>query len=278
MQFPPEITLQVIQKINVFDRINISLTHARLSPLCFDRSLKRKSTETLTLDELCQLYLQSSTDKERNQLFKFKIFDSVRIKTFNEVVHLCMDPKNIEFVTKDKILLSLNGQFVLEGKTEKFSTIFIKCFLTLLERAEGAILLAFVDVWPLEGWSAKRCAQIFSDKLKRGQKVYFIEYVETTELAYGCADQIFHLMENDFKHNISLILRTFSSNIPPNLIINNRRINRLVFGKGNSVKNIKDLMGMMNADILTEAKRNLEGGYALMTIRLEHNGNIVPRV
>ena len=116
LNFPSEVSLQLIQKMNLVDRINVSMTHTRLSPLCFDRSLQRKSTGTLTLNELRQLYEQSKTENEKDQCFKSNVLDNVLIKNFNEVVRLYMDQKNEKFVANGKILHHLDGKFVLEGE------------------------------------------------------------------------------------------------------------------------------------------------------------------
>lgn len=53
--------------------------------------------ETLTLNELCQLYEQSKTENERNHCFKSNVLDRLLVKNFNEVVRLCIDPKNMRF-------------------------------------------------------------------------------------------------------------------------------------------------------------------------------------
>ena len=207
LNFPPEVSLQFIQKMNLFDRINLSLAHTRLSPLCFDRLLQRKSRETLTsgegftasgsrsiarpirnegypqfqlpslakdveyltslslaltrssplcfdrvvqretllsttmqrkpretlsLNELRQLYEQSKTEIERNQCFKFNVIDRLLIKDFHGVVLLYMDPETEQFVANNRILHYLEGKIVLEP--EKFSASFIEQFYCLLER------------------------------------------------------------------------------------------------------------------------------------------------
>ena len=69
-----------------------------------------------------------------------------------------MDPKNKQFVAYGTIFNSLKGKVVLEGEKQKFNTNFMKKFLYLLERAEGTLLLTFVDVQRFEENDAKRCA------------------------------------------------------------------------------------------------------------------------
>ena len=110
LNFPAEVTLQVLHKISLYERINLSRTHPRFSSLCFDRTLNRKST--ISLNELRQLYQQSRTEKERDQCFDPKILDRLRTNNFNEVVHMDMDPENNQFFANQKILHSFKGQIV----------------------------------------------------------------------------------------------------------------------------------------------------------------------
>ena len=245
LNFPPEVTLQFIQKMILFDRINLSLAHTKLSPLCFDRSLQRKSTGTLTLNELRQLYEQSKTENEKDQCFKFNVIDKLLIKNFNEVVRLYMDHKNEQFLANGKILHYLQGKFVLVGQEEKFSATFVEQFLCLLEREEGTLLLAFVDVEKLEEKSAKRCAQILSSKLERGQKVYHIEYRKTICFANSFAEQIKNCMDNPFMFPIHYVLHhTVSSHL-------------LQFEKRNIVANTEEIIAMIIGDSLLETKLHL---------------------
>ena len=248
LNFPPEVTLQFIHKMNLVDRLNLSLAHTNLSPLCFDKSLQRKSTNTLTLNELRQLYEQSRTEKERDQCFKTNVLDRLLIKNFNEVVRLYMDPKNERFVANDKILHSLKGKFVLEGVEEKFSATFVENFLCLLERAEGTLLLAFVDVQRLEEKNARRCARILSRKMKRGQKVYYIDFRKTISWVNSCAVQI-EWMDNPSKFTIYYKSFLFMDNTV--------RGHRLFTDKRNGVANVKELIDMINGESLIEAKQHL---------------------
>ena len=78
--FPSEVSLQIIQKMNLVGRINLSRTDTWLSSFFFHRSLKKKSTEALTLYELRQLYGQSRDENERDQCFKSNVLDKILIK------------------------------------------------------------------------------------------------------------------------------------------------------------------------------------------------------
>ena len=247
--------------MNLVDRINLSMTHTRLSPLCFDRSFNRKSTETLTPDELRQLYEQSRTETERNQCFKSNVLDRLLLKNFNEVVRLYMDPKNKLFVANDKILHSLKGKFILEGERVKFSEIFIKKFLFLLERAEGTILLGFVDVEQFGANNTKRCARILSSKLRRGQRAYCIDFGKTMGQDFGeisCAQQIYNCMyEHPWLTN-TIFYRSYS-------LIDINRCLDLCFDKRNIVANIKELIDMINGDSLLHiSKQHLRKVLALL--------------
>ena len=227
----------------------------RLSPLCFDRSFQRKSTETLTLNELCQLYKQSRTENERDQCFNPNVLDRLLIKNFNEVVRLYMDPKTKQIVTNGNILHYLEGKFVLEREEEKFSATFVEKFLSLLERAEETLVLAFVDVEKLEENNAKRCARILSSKLKRGQKVYYIGFYKTISWEDSCAVQIRCCMSNSFKFNIHY--ESYPS-------YDTVRTHRSFIDKRNNVANTRELIDMINVDSLIEAKQHLGKVSALM--------------
>ena len=259
LDLPDEIILQIFEKLNLVDRINLSRTHTRLSPLCFDRSLQRKLTETLTLNELCQLYEQSMTENEKDQCFKSNVLDRLLIKNFNEVVHLYMDPKNENFVANGKIMHYLKGNFVLERET--FSGTFVEQFLCMVEKAEGTILLAFVDVSNFDVCErkseqhAKRCAQILSSKLERGQKVYFIEFCKKMRFGKSCAMQILDFMHSPFKFTITH--RSFK-------LFDAVRDHRVSIDERNSVENTKELIDMINGDSLTEVKQHLEKVLALV--------------
>ena len=245
-----------MQKKELFDRINLSMTHTRLLPLCFDRSLKRKSTHTLTVNELRQLHKQSKTEEERGQCFTSNVCDTVLIKNFNEVVRLYMNKQliNKQFVTNDKILYSLEGKIILEGEEDEFSPTFVKQFLCLLEKLEGTLLIVFVDLVRLEAelfknrHDTKRCAQILSSKLERGQKVYCIGYLKKSHRLTSCADQITNLMVNHLKFTIF-----YSSSVATNI----DRDHTLFIDEINSVANTKELIDMINGYSLREAKQHL---------------------
>ena len=269
LNFPPEVTLQFIQKMNLFDRINLSLADTRLAPLCFDRSLNRNSTDTITLDELRQLYEQSSTENERDQLFKSNVLDKLLIKNFNVVVRLYMDPTDKQLVANGKILNSLKGKFVLEGEREKFSTTFIEKFLCLLERAEGTLLLVIVHVERLGIKYAGRCAQILSNKLEHGQKVYFVDFCKTlsnAEKLYTYANTFVQQIINCMKNFARLTIYYRSVPLLISFREGRRRCNFLSIDKRNSVNSTKELIAMINADSLPEAKQHLEKVLALVEV------------
>ena len=264
----PFVTLQFIRKLNIVDRINLSRAHSKLSPLCFDRTLKRKYTETLTLDELRKLYEQSRTDNEREQCFKSNVFDRLLIKNVNEVVHLYMDDTNKQFLTNGKIFHSLKGKFILEG--ENFSETFLKQFLSLLERADGTLLVAFVNVRvllidaidPIGLNYVERFARILSSKIERGQKVYWIDYDSKMSSVWSYGDWIRFRMGNRYKFTI--FYHSFLSYIytlAPPYGINSHR---LFIDKRNSVTNTKELTAMIDGDSLAGAKQHLESVLALV--------------
>ena len=94
LNLPFEVTLQLLQKMSAYDRINVCMTHPRLLTICSDRLLVRNSTKTISLNELRQLYQQSRTEEERDQCFDPKTLDRLRTNNFNELVHMNMNPEN----------------------------------------------------------------------------------------------------------------------------------------------------------------------------------------
>ena len=177
LNFPWEVTLQFIQKMNYIKRYNLSIAVPRLSPLCFDRTVDRKSMKTITLNQLHQWFKQSSTDEERKLCFEANIFDRLRISNFNEVIHLHMDSdKNERFADNPKILQSLKAKIVLDGETEDLSQEFWDVFLCLLDKVEGDFLLAFMNVKSFENINLERYKEIISRKRNRGDKFYSISY------------------------------------------------------------------------------------------------------
>ena len=171
------------------------MTHPRLYPLCFDRSLDRKSTATLSLKQLRQLYQQSRTEREKDQCFNPKILDRLRTNNFNELVHMHMDPENDPFFANLKILHSFKGTIVLENENEPFSKDFYEKFLSLIDGIEGNLLLTFVDIRKYRNNFADRCAQILSRKLKRREKVFLMVVNETISVvmshAYEISESVF---------------------------------------------------------------------------------------
>ena len=142
---------------------------------------------------------------------------------------VCNQQQNIAF---------FRGKFVLEGERKEFSATFVKKFLCLLEKAEGSLLLVFVDVEPLGTKNAKRCARILLRKLERGQKVYCISYFKIMTLRNSIAWQ---------NRNKNLQF-TISYNVTS--LNDATRLHNLPIEKRNSVANTKELIAMINDDSL----------------------------
>ena len=246
LNFPPEVALQFIKKMKLIDRINLSMAHTSLLPLCFDKLFP------ISLNELRQLYEQSRTEKERDLCFKSNVLDKVLIKNFNEVVHMHMDPKNKEFLKNGKIFDSLEGKFVLEGEKEKFSTKFLHKFLCLLDRAKGTILLAFIDVELFGMKYAEYCSRIIMRKLE-SQKVYCIEFCKTDQSDYSCTQQIRDFMLNGF----TILYTSYQ-------LTDTSRIHYTTPRKRNSVANTKEVIAMINEDSLIKVKQHLGTVLALL--------------
>ena len=249
LDFPPEVTLQFLRKMNSFDRINLSIAHPSLSPLCFDKSLFRKSKGTITIHELHRLYQQSCTEEERRLCFSPHILDRLRIKNFNEVVHLYNGPDSDRFVSELKVLQLLKGKIVLEGENEPFSMNFLEKFIYLLDSVEGNLLLVFIDVISIRKMNAKIFADIISRKWERGEKVYFIDV--GTKIGNSHAWEIMPFMNNTLTLSFESHLYKSHSNH------GKTRIQYLNLEKMNSVENTKVLVDMIDEDNLIEVKQHL---------------------
>ena len=245
LNFPDEVTLQFLQKLNLYERINVCMTHPKLFPLCFDRSLDRNSTKTILLYELRKLYQQSRTEKEKDQCFNPQILDRLRTKSFNEVVHLNMDPENNNFFANHKILHSFKGQIVLESENKQFSDNFYQHFLSLIDKIEGNLLLVFVDFFKqYENNYAERCAQILSRKLERGEKVFCIDFhLQQWHNTHGF----------DIQKHMNEGFTVYYGSCPGY----KNRVHCLRILKINSVENTETLIGMIDEDRFIEAKQHL---------------------
>ena len=194
LNFPPEITLQFIRKINLIKRHQLALTHSSLVPLCFDRTLDRKPRGTIALNELHKWFVHSRTEEEREICFSANVFNRLCVNNFKEVVHLFMDPNRNEiFVNNPKILQFFKGIIVLEGEGEDFCAEFYRIFLLLLARVKGKLLVAFVNIQSFENLNLEHYMELISSKwgYERGDEYSFI--------AYNCdhsSMSVFRLMEN----------------------------------------------------------------------------------
>ena len=185
LNFPPEVTLQFLQKMNFIKRYNLSIADSRLAPLCFDRTLDRKSMKTITLNDLHQWYKQSSTEEERELCFEANILDRLRISNFNEVVHLHMDSdKNKTFADNPKILQSLKAKIVLDGENEDLCREFWEMFLCLLDKVEGDFVLVFMNIKSFENMNIELYKEIIFRKRERRDKYEFF-YYECSSIVAG---------------------------------------------------------------------------------------------
>ena len=234
LQFPCEVTFQIIRKLDYFNRLNLSVTHSRLIPLCFDRLLNRNF---LTVNELLIVHQQSKNEKERDECFNPKILDRIRMKNFNEVVHLRMDSKNIQFFANNKILNCFDGKIVLEGENEEFSDVFYQTFISLLDRIEQNICLVLVDVKNVSKTFAEDCAIILSSKLQVGKKVSCINVCKTIRINDSLGREIYQGIGMD---DLTMYYDSESSD--------GSRDHYLQFKKKNSATNMKTLIHKFNED------------------------------
>ena len=248
LNFPPEITLQIMEKLNLFNRINLSMIHPRIVPLCFDRLLDKKSKKTLTVNELRQLYQQSKTDKERDLCLNSNILDRIRAKNFNEVVHLHMDSINDKFFRNQQILDSFHGKIVLETENEQqFSEDFCKTFISLIDRVEGNILLIFVDVINFGRKMSDKFTDVLSRKLGSGKTVFCLNFCHRIGWLKSLGTQITSRM-----HSKQVIIYYERS------MTKERNIEHFLdLEKVNSGANTEALIGMINEDRFIETKQHL---------------------
>ena len=230
-------------ELNLYERINVCRTHPKFSPLCFDKLWDRKSTATISLEELRQLYQQSRTEEERDRCFDPKILNRLRMKNFNEIVLMNMDPENNQFFANHKILHSFKGRIVLEGENKKFSENFYQHFLSLIDKIEGNLLLTFADLRAFKNNYAEQCAQILSKKLERGEKVFCVDFSLQPQHTHGF--EIKQCMNNDF----TIYYRSY--------LFEGNRNNFLTLQKKNSVANTETLIGMINKDRFIGEKQHL---------------------
>ena len=271
LNFPPEVTLQIMLKLNLFNRINLSMTHSSIMPLCFDKSLDRKSMGTITVNELRQLYQQSRTEKERDQCFNPNILDRIQTENFNEVVHLHMDPMNDHFFTNHKILHSFKGKIVLDGETEQLREDFRQKFLSLIDKIEEEnIFLVFVDVVSLKsfidinlsfskGIFENQCEDILSRKLRSGKKVFCINFSNATSLAafHKMRSRIFFNCEEEMKMNdVEMNSAIYNRSIQFDKV-DGYRVHFLALEKINSTSNIEKLIDMINGERFIGRKQDL---------------------
>ena len=262
LNLPFEVTLQLLQKMSAYDRINVCMTHPRLLTICSDRLLVRNSTKTISLNELRQLYQQSRTEEERDQCFNPKILDRLRTNNFNELVHMYMDPGNDQFFANHKILHSFKGNIVLESENEQFSEDFYQQFLSLIERIEGNLFLTFVDVKEYRNDYAERCAQTLSKKLKRGEKVFLMDFNE----------KLIHFLignhADDVKHYLAVnhyILRSKQlSCYKYDRDCQDRRRGIIHIPKTNGSRNTETMISMINGDRFLAPKQCLVNALPLV--------------
>ena len=217
------------------------MSHSRLSPLCFDRLLDRKSAATISIHELHQLYHQLRTKKERDQCFNPKIMDRLITRNFNNVVHLNTNPENDEFFANDKILHSLKGIIFIDDESQNFSKNFYHKFLSLIGKIEGDLFLIFHDVEEARNKYVKRCAQTLSRKRKCGGKVFLID-ISNTRCRIGyetLARKIFSACMDNDEDIIYYKRTTINTN-------NQLREHQLSLKKINGGATIEKLYGMIH--------------------------------
>ena len=210
---------------------------------------------TITLDELRQLYQRSRTEEEKEQCFNPYILDRLLIKNFNEIVQLYIDFGDERLASNDKILHSLEGKVVVECTNEQFGHEFYYQFLYLINRIEGNLFIAFIDVESFGKNSTITFFETLSKKMERGEKVYFFSYCK--EIDY---EDSFLQKMRDIHFNLPWRTIDYASDI----YVTSRTYYLNLQDPKNSVADTKELIGMMNEDRFAEEKQHLGNVLAIL--------------
>ena len=144
LDFPPELTVQMMKKLKLADLLQLFILRSDYAEFRFEKSLE-KSMGNITLNQLCQIYSEATTEYGRNQCFHKQVLGRMEIDTFNEVVHLSMRPENEVFFSNDEILETFGNQIILvEEAGMRYTADFWGCFKKLLEKINGDIFLVLV--------------------------------------------------------------------------------------------------------------------------------------
>ena len=141
LDFPPEVTIMIMKNLKLVDLLKLFSLRSEFAELRYEKSLET-FMGNITLNQLCQLYSEATTENQRNQCFHKQVLDRLEIDTFNEVVHLYMRQENNEFFSNGKILESFGNQIILvEEPDMHYTSDFCGCFKKLAEKIDGEIFL-----------------------------------------------------------------------------------------------------------------------------------------
>ena len=127
-----------MNKLTLYCRINFSMSHSRLMPLCFERFFDREYKKTISVNEFRQLHQQSKTKDARDKCFSRNILDRIHAKDIREVVILQMDLVGDKVFCNENLLKSLQGKLLLESENEQLSSKFCETFVNLTEGDQGS--------------------------------------------------------------------------------------------------------------------------------------------
>ena len=162
-----------------------------------------------------------------------------------------MDPENEQFIAKHNILQSMKGKIILKGENGKFSDLFFQTFLDVINRLDGNLFIAFLNVnfESCENLNVEHTGEILSNKMERGDKVFVIDYKEQRkkhedEIAYD----ILFAMDGWFSISYHSAITKRKSK---------ERNHFINFNFETSVEDTKILIDMMDNDIFLELKQYL---------------------
>ena len=149
---PEELHLVMMKRLNLEDLFRLYLAYSEFNQFFYLGSLER-TMGNITLNTLCQLHAQCEREDQRTQCFHQRVFDKLIISSFNEIVHLYLNPENADFFSNNKVIESLGGEILLVNEPDMdYTSEFWTCCRELLETIQGEILLVLVHVDPNQLW------------------------------------------------------------------------------------------------------------------------------
>ena len=171
VDLPEELNLMMMKKLGFRDLLRLYNARSEFAELRYLKSLEKTiGNESITLDQLSQLYLETTTKNQANLCLHPQILDKLEINSFNELIHLYMKPEYKCLFSDNKLIASLRGQIIIVKETGMDNeSEFWSCCAELLAKVEGEILLIL-----MHGVSAIQVCPGIEGKDFRSRVRYFI--------------------------------------------------------------------------------------------------------